>query len=407
MNLKLTRLHSSLKMKKEVIEEDNAFIEDINNALIDEDIYLKEDADFDDMDVIFVETGGSEEAFVKIFDHLKAPIILLSTQKNNSLASCFEIKSYANTHDKPALIAYGDPLEISHVISRMAKIYKTKQDIFGARLGVIGKPSDWLIYSQVDYQKVEDKFGISLIDISYDVFKKEIDKKSYSRVRHLNDLKEKWKKKPEILEEALYIYGALKRIIIKYNLSGLTVRCFDLLGTYKNTSCLAFALLNEEGYIAACEGDIPSMLTMFILYKLTGYSSFMANVSYIDNENHQVLLAHCTCPLDMLSDYHLDTHFESGLGIGIKGELSKGDITIYKMTADLKHVLAIRGTINENKSLKEYCRTQILVDIDNTALRSLISLDYGNHLIVSYSNEPHEFLSLLDIYSIIYGDIDE
>ena len=33
------------------------------------------------------------------------------------------------------------------------------------RLGVIGKPSDWLIASQVNYQNVKDLFDIELIDI--------------------------------------------------------------------------------------------------------------------------------------------------------------------------------------------------------------------------------------------------
>ena len=33
------------------------------------------------------------------------------------------------------------------------------------RLGVIGKPSDWLIASNVDYKNVKNKFNIELINI--------------------------------------------------------------------------------------------------------------------------------------------------------------------------------------------------------------------------------------------------
>ena len=33
------------------------------------------------------------------------------------------------------------------------------------RLGVIGKPSDWLISSDVDYKRVKETFDIELIDI--------------------------------------------------------------------------------------------------------------------------------------------------------------------------------------------------------------------------------------------------
>ena len=34
-----------------------------------------------------------------------------------------------------------------------------------AKLGVIGKPSDWLIASDVDYKKVNELFDIELVDI--------------------------------------------------------------------------------------------------------------------------------------------------------------------------------------------------------------------------------------------------
>ena len=59
------------------------------------------------------------------------------------------------------------------------------------------------------------------------------------------------------LKLALRIYSALKALVVKYKLDGLTVRCFDLLSTIHSTSCIALALLNNEGIIAACEGDVP------------------------------------------------------------------------------------------------------------------------------------------------------
>ena len=34
-----------------------------------------------------------------------------------------------------------------------------------AKLGVIGKPSDWLIASDVDYKKVNELFDIELVDL--------------------------------------------------------------------------------------------------------------------------------------------------------------------------------------------------------------------------------------------------
>ena len=397
MNIRLHRIHSTLPIKKEVIKEDNELLNEINEHLENDDLFITEDADVDDMDIVFVETGGSEEAFKKIFNILKAPIVLLSSSKNNSLASCFEIRSYALKNKKQALIALGEIEEITNVIRHLAKIFKAKHEIHGSRLGVIGKPSDWLIYSQVDYSEVGRKYGIGLIDIPMEEFFEEIELKKHSRVRHLEDIKKKAKNE-KTLEMALNIYGALKRLIIRYNLDGLTVRCFDLLDKYKNTSCLALALLNEEGYVATCEGDIPAMLTMFMLNKINGFSTFQANPSYIFFQKRQVLFAHCTVPFDMVSSYELDTHFESGLGIGIRGQLNTGRCTIYKISSDLKHYLAIDGNIVKNENRKEYCRTQILVELQPNDLIEFIEGEFGNHVIISYEDNTADFMSLMSLY---------
>ena len=399
MNILLHRIHSTLKQSKEVKEFNDNFINDINESLMNDDIYLTEDGDIDDMDLVFVESGGAEEAFIKMFDKIKSPFLLLSSSKNNSLPACMEIKSYATTNKKECLIVMGETNEIADTIKHFSRVYHAKMEIAGSRLGIVGKPSDWLIYSKCDYSEVDKKFGISLIDISMEEFKKEIDKKQYGHVRHLADLEKKWKKK-ETLEGALYIYGALKRLITRYQLDGLTVRCFDLLKAYKNTACLALALLNEEGYVATCEGDVPSMLTMFILNKLHEDSSFQANPSTIDFTKRTILFAHCTVPFDMVKDYTLDTHFESGLGIGIKGELSLGPCTIYKISADLKEYVAIDGTIKANENLKEYCRTQITVELNPRNLMEFMSGNVGNHFIISYADEPNTFMALLDLYNL-------
>ena len=398
MNILLHRIHSSLHQSKEVKAFNDDFINELSDLLSEEEIFLSEDADIDDMDLIFVESGGAEEVFLKMESKIKSPFILLSSGKNNSLPACMEIKSYAATKNKDAIIIIGETNEMAEAIKHFSHVYKAKQEISGSRLGVIGKPSDWLIYSRVDYSEVDKKFGISLIDVSMDEFKKEIDKKSYGFVRHLAELKEKWKK-PEVLEGALHIYGALKRIITRYQLDGLTVRCFDLLKAYKNTACLALALLNEEGYVATCEGDIPTMLTMFMLNKLNDDSSFQVNPSMIDFDKREILFAHCTVPLDMVGEFTLDTHFESGLGIGIKGELSLGQCTLYKIGADLKEYVAIEGNIKSNESLKEYCRTQVKIELEPRALMEFMSTNVGNHYAISYKDDPGTFMALMDLYN--------
>ena len=113
------------------------------------------------------------------------------------------------------------------------------------RLGVIGKPSDWLIASVYDADIIRQVMDIELVDIAID---------EVTSLGRVGDGE----------EGALRIYERLKELIQKYKLSGLTLRCFDLLTTVHNTGCLALARLNAEGIPAACESDVPALLTMMI-----------------------------------------------------------------------------------------------------------------------------------------------
>ncbi len=403
MEINVLRLRTVLDgTEKELIKANTNFLEEINNELIEDDLLLKEGVKDSPCTVVFVETGGSEPQFLKHFEELKdTPILLLSNGKNNSLPASFEIKTYCSLHKVPAFLLTGDERQCANVIKHYARVCHAKQSLKNNNLGVIGEPSDWLIASRVDYKLIKEKFDINMIQISIDELIEEIDKKIIGEVPHLDILKKKWKT-PEVLDGALYIYSALKRLIAKYNLNGLTIRCFDLLGKYKNTACLALGILNEEGITSACEGDVPALLTMHMLYALTGRPSFQANPSRIDQNKKEVLFAHCTLPLNMVSKYELLTHFESNLGIGIKGQMPLGEVSICKLfigpNGSLDSSLIMSGTIKENPSLPGYCRTQIVVELSDYDMINLFKEDFGNHVIITYADATDDFFSLLTFY---------
>ena len=254
MKINVIRLKSPLHAtNEEMIKENNNFLEEINNELFDNDITLVENDPAAAYSIIFVESGGSEPYFKELKD-IKEPIILLSNGKNNSLPACLEIKTYCAQHNYNCLLFAGSENEIAGAIKETSSIMVAYNSLDNCNLGVIGEPSDWLIASKVDYTVVKEKYNYNLINISMEEFFQEIDKHEMVEIANLKRFEERFKNK-EVLEGALYIYSALKRLINKYHLDGLTVRCFDLLGRYKNTSCLALGMLNEEG-ITASPGSI-------------------------------------------------------------------------------------------------------------------------------------------------------
>ena len=113
------------------------------------------------------------------------------------------------------------------------------------RLGVIGKPSDWLIASNVDYKNVKDKFNIDLIDIEINELIDAYNLKNAAKPQYFYELEHKNSFNQQEIDKAYILYLSIKDLINKYNLKGITIRCFDLLKPLVTTSCLAFALLNQ------------------------------------------------------------------------------------------------------------------------------------------------------------------
>ena len=417
------------------------FIKDIEEAIGETFDYRE--SDFSDYgaagDVIYVRTGGTEGIFRQVFEgHEGARVRLLTSGQSNSMAASMEILSWLNQQGLDGEIIHGSVKEIANELMRyypssvrttpsLVRRFSGRKLLAGKRFGVIGKPSDWLISSSVDYAKARKTLGAEIIDIPMTEFLSAVKgqeallsvsrgrpwprewegptpsgvggmseaKVSESRafwpqaLKELNDPKFGKSLTDKDMEGALKIYAALKQIVAKYRLDGFTLRCFDLLTTVHNTGCLALSLLNSEGIIATCEGDIPAMLSMAITRIKYGKSGFQVNLSRISGGNF--LFAHCTVPLDMVSDYCYDTHFESGIGVAIHGILPVGPARLFKLGADLEHCIDERVNIIDNPYGNNLCRTQVVVrswadrdkEVGKEALRNyMLHEPLGNHHIL-------------------------
>jgi L-fucose isomerase-like protein len=358
---------------------------------------IGDDLDRYDMVISFVKTGGTENLFKEVYKKIGAPHVILSTDNSNSLAASMEILSFLKQNGLKGEILHGNPDYIASRIKILYKVVKARKKLRGARFGIVGKPSDWLIASDVDYEGLQDKAGIELVDITIKELKQEINNKHKYENKYVNDLKDKKFNEKEV-EDALYIYGALKFLVDKYNLSGLTLRCFDLLGDdIHNTGCLALSILNGEGIPAGCEGDIPALISMAILHYLTDNPVFMANPSKINVEENKIVFAHCTLPINMPESYELDTHFESGIGVALRGKISLGDATVFKASGDLESYFVSGCEIQKNLSQNNLCRSQIEL-LMNKDVNYFLRESIGNHHLIvngNYTGLVDEFFMYL------------
>lgn len=375
---------------------DSVNINRYNRELVDklgelsgQDISFVELEEAKDQDLLlsFIGGGGTEGRFKAILDKLPRPVFLLTTGKNNSLAASMEILSYLEQNGIKGEIIHGSEEIMAKRIKTLSTVFAAKKKISSMRLGCVGKPSDWLISSDVDRALSKEKNGIEIVDIPMEEFFEEIAKKEYPENEYTEMVKGRnWH--PQDTEVCCHIYGALDRLVKKYRLDGVTVRCFDLLGPIKGTGCLALAILNAQGIYAGCEGDVPSLISMAVIGELSGKPVFMANPSRIISETGEIIFAHCTLPLNMPKEVELMTHFESGLGVAFRGKIEEGPVTIFKTSGLLDRYFVKAGTLEENLCETNLCRTQIRIRLEEEALRYFLTHSIGNHhLIVTGDHE--------------------
>ena len=77
MKINLIRYANSLDPAAPYLKDSEQFLEDINNELFEDDLELVEGVEDPIYSIIFIETGGSEQKFIKDVDNLKLPIILI------------------------------------------------------------------------------------------------------------------------------------------------------------------------------------------------------------------------------------------------------------------------------------------------------------------------------------------
>ena len=389
-------LHSLSQDKNRLVQLKKNFLSACLSSFGCQEITEKQ---FDSCDfvVVMILTGGTENLFLQLWSNLKAsgkPFVLASSETDNSLPAAVEILSWLkqNELDCRTSIVHGSFEAQAQKIQKLVSV-DMGMTLEGQVIGVVGGPSKWLIASAPDYAKIEENTGAKVVSVSMDEFEtyinqvEEEEKKEF--IAHFEE------RKANISEEELKlsatIYCALKRLIAAKEFTAITLKCFDLLSMHKTTGCLALALLNDEGTPAACEGDVPALITMMVVKEALKKPSFMANISSI--RGSVVTFAHCSCPTSILNYYRLDTHFESGIGVSIAGEFQERFFTMLRVDPINKNYVMMKGESMEHKYSPNLCRTQLKLDMPGVD-SYFFNKPLGNHHILipgDYMNRLQEW----------------
>ena len=400
MELGLITIMSALHDKDMIDKSHEELLEGLGKRFILKNIE-SEDAKEVDMPIVFIASGGTEEKFMDIYEFLPHPIILLTDGLHNSLAASMEIQTYIKRMDGQSEILHGNIEYIENRIKSLYKIFRTRRKIQSSIIGVIGSPSPWLIASHVDYIKAKKRWGIRYKDIEINnlyklisdmsvIHAEEVARDFIGKARGIKETNEK------DIVEAAKIYLALKELYKENSLDAATLRCFDLLDIFNNTGCLALSLLNDDNFIAGCEGDGQSIFSMYLLKLLTDEIPFMANPAYIDTDKSEIILAHCTVATSITKEYMIRNHFESQIGVGIQGIIEEGPVTIFKCGGvGLDSYFVAEGEIVDNLENPNRCRTQLKVKMKRN-IDYFLRNPIANHHIIIKGNYVDLIIELMD-----------
>lgn len=324
-----------------------------------------------------VGTGGTEHLVLEAVRLAGGrPSVVLAHDAANSLPALAEAQPLLKSVGGVSTLACRYEV-LEGCLSRAYRALEAALSLLGVRIGVIGGVSDWLVYSRTPAEVLERRLGARVTLIPWERVAEKLS--GVGRVDSGELLKEAVLEVPESeVARALALYVALKELMEEEGLDAVTLRCFDVIGPFGTTLCLAASLLNSGRSRAGCEGDLPALLSMLVLSSASGSPAFMGNIASI--EGRRVMIAHCTAPVTMgVGRPVLRTHFESGVGVGVAVTFPTGPVTLLRLSPDLSRARVFEGTVVEGRPVSpRHCRSQAWVEVgfDPTVL---LTRSMGNH----------------------------
>lgn len=323
---------------------------------------------------IYFVTGGSELSAIRAISD-RRHILLLAFSENNAYASASEVKAWLGSKGMNSwLCNLSDETSIPQ-LKELVGIRSRVRSFTHKRVGIIGNPSEWLIYSKPKADDLRTRFGIRLISFPWDDLP---DPLSVAQSEDFLDFFTGHGN--QNIEDHSRVHSLLLEIIEDNKLDGIAVECFPMVQEKGITACLSLARLNDIGVPAACEGDLVSLAGMLLIQHLTGVIPWMANISGVFQDHAE--FSHCTISPGMTDSFRLTTHFESGKGLSIAGDLHKQNYTVFRWNQSFDRCFITKGEKITHQWSSASCRTQLHLKINSQDLIKLQSLPLGNHHLI-------------------------
>jgi len=193
--------------------------------------------------------------------------------------------------------------------------------------------------------------------------------------------------KPAHFEKLARIYLALEDMVKENNYQAIAVCCWPRIQSiYGVALCSTLGRLNENGIVAACEGDVPSALSMLLLNYLNADQSILMDMSKLDPERNRLMLWHCGVGNPRWASKRKGAEIRimplMGLPAAYEVMLVPQVITITRITGDAKRIFLASGKLVEDPDRVHEGTSGWLEDL-RILDQSVSALDFVNTVMVS------------------------
>lgn len=277
------------------------------------------------------------------------------------------LKQYLTGYQKPVKWFFGNPGQryFDERLKLTVQALRVLINLPGTRIALIGGVAPSFDNVRVDERILLEKLGIKILHLELD----EVLQKAQSF--SLQDIKEEMEaiqttaaslddRFQPMLEKTARVSWALQEMASEFEFDATALSCWPKFQSdYQLAVCSVMGRLNSQGLIAACEGDIPSAVSMLTLHLLTGGDIVtLMDLVTIDPNDDSVLLWHCGPTPPALADEKGVTmeplwlfDGEDGSQIGLHNDLvlKPGPATILGFTPNFDHMLILEGQIDNQK----------------------------------------------------------
>lgn len=277
------------------------------------------------------------------------------------------------------------------------------------RIGIIGYRAKGFFNLDVDELDLYKEVGVLVDHFELDeVYNFVIDKvKIEKRIQQIKSIFNV----SDITEQQVFKVAELttkiEAFINKHQLGALAIRCWpEFAENFGISPCAAMSLLQSEGKVLTCEGDLLGALSMLAHKAIGGETPFLADFSQVDFKENFGLLWHCGVAACNLWDgkcvRSLDSYFAGGKGVTADFVMKSGEISLLRIDyapGEYRIFLQKAKGIPMNKDLKgTYVKVRFEDDVKDV-LDKIISNGIAHHISVVYG----EYVKPLEIFAKIQG----